>query len=72
MRFDIMDATGHSTETYGAEKMDIEKAMARFAELTGKGYKAVAPGKNGTEGTIVKSFDPTQENVLFVPQLIGG
>lgn len=72
MRFDIMDKTGHSTETYGAEKMDIEKAMARFAELTGKGYKAVAKGENGEPGTILKSFDATAEDVLFVPQLMGG
>ncbi len=72
LRYSIMDASGHSTETYGADKMDIDQAMARFAELTGKGYRAVAKGDNGEPGTILKSFDATAEDVLFVPQIIGG
>jgi hypothetical protein len=72
MRFQIMDQSGHSTETFDADVMSTEQAMKRFAELTGKGYRAVSPGVAGQPGEIVKAFDPTQETVLFIPQLQGG
>jgi hypothetical protein len=72
MKFLIMDSTGHSTETFDADKLSTDQAMARFAELTGKGFRAVAPGKAGEPGQIVTSFDPTQEAVLFIPNLMGG
>lgn len=72
MRFQILDQSGHSEQTFGADKLSTEQAMARFAELTGKGYKAVAKSANGEPGTILKSFDATAEDVLFVPQLMGG
>ena len=72
MRYQIMDASGHSEETYTADKLSTDQAMARFAELTGKGFKAVAPGKDGEPGTLIKAFDPKQESVLFLPQNQGG
>lgn len=45
--------------------------MERFAELTGKGYRAVISGAAGEPGTIVKAFDPDAD-VLFIPALQGG
>jgi len=72
MRFQIMDQSGHSTETFDANVLSTEQAMKRFAELTGKGYRAVAPGKAGQPGELIKTFDPNQETVLFIPQLMGG
>lgn len=72
MRFQIMDQSGHSEQTFGADKLSTSQAMARFAELTGKGYRAVVPGKDGAPGEIVKAFDPEQETLIFMPQLQGG
>jgi hypothetical protein len=72
MRFQIMDQSGHSTETFDSNVLSTEQAMKRFAELTGKGYRAVAPGVGGQPGEIVKAFDPNQETVLFIPSLQGG
>lgn len=71
-KFQILDQSGHSEETYTADKLSTAQAMARFAELTGKGFKAVAPGQAGDAGTVMKTFDPTQESVLFIPALQGG
>lgn len=72
MKFQIMDQSGHSEEVFNADKMSTEQAMARFAELTGKGYRAVEPGVGGAPGEIVKTFDPERETTLFIPQLQGG
>ena len=73
MKYAIMDRTGHSEETYGADKVSINKAMERFNELTKKkGYIANVPGKDGAPGTHLRSFDPTVEEVDFYPTLIGG
>jgi hypothetical protein len=73
MRFQIMDQTGHTEETYDADKLSTDKAMARFAELTEiKKMRAVAPGKDGAPGKLVNAFDPTAETVLFIPALQGG
>lgn len=72
MKFQIMDQSGHSEEVFNADKMSTEQAMARFAELTGKGYRAVEPGVGGAPGEIVKTFDPERETTLFIPSLMGG
>lgn len=55
------------------DKAEVAKAMERFAELTkGKGMLAYAPGEGGSPGTKMKDFDATQEEVIFVPQRVGG
>jgi hypothetical protein len=46
-------------------------AERRFKELTGHGFttaKRLADGKS----EVVKSFDPTAEETLFIPRLEGG
>ncbi len=69
----IMDHTGHSTHVFDkADVVSTEEAEKRFRELTGKGFRAVALGKAGEPGEIIKSFDPTIEETLFIPQLQGG
>jgi hypothetical protein len=40
--------------------------------LTGKGFRAVALGKDGSPGTLMRYFDPTVEQSRFIPQLQGG
>lgn len=68
----IMDYTGHSEKVWdAADVVSTKDAMKRFADLTGKGYRAVVPGDAGEPGTIAKTFDPNAD-VLFIPQLQGG
>lgn len=69
----IMDHTGHSEKVFDkADKVSMDEAERRFAELTGKGFRAVALGQSGEPGEIIKGFDPNVEQTLFIPQLIGG
>jgi hypothetical protein len=69
----VMDHTGDTRHTFEAsDDVAVKGAMDRFAELTGKGYRAVALGKSGEPGTVLKAFDPTVEKTMFIPQLKGG
>jgi hypothetical protein len=49
----------------------VAEAERRFRELTGSGF---TPAKRLDDGrsAVVKSFDPTAEETLFIPRLQGG
>ena len=47
------------------------QAEARFKELTGAGFTAATRNAFG-EPTVTRSFDPTAEETLFFPRLVGG
>ena len=68
----IMDHTGDTRHYFDAKDADaLAKAEERFKQLTGLGFTAAvrtAPG----EVTVIRSFDPTAEETLFFPQLVGG
>ena len=69
----VMDFTGHSTIEFDkANTVDLEAAMARFAELTGSGHTAAVRKDGATDYTVVKTFDPTADETLFVPAMQGG
>jgi hypothetical protein len=69
----VLDRSGDTRPEF--ESSDV-KAVAlaeqRFRELTGKGFRAVALGKDGGPGKLMRDFDPTVEQSLFIPQLQGG
>ena len=68
----IMDHTGHSVHEFDSnDKIAIKLAEERFKEFAAKGFTMAK--KNG-EGkfTVTRSFDPTAEETLFIPQLQGG
>jgi hypothetical protein len=68
----VMDRSGDTRHEFDASDLaSIGLAGARFQELTGKGYRAVALGKDGG-GELIDTFDPTAEQTLFIPQLKGG
>ena len=72
LTFDLMDHTGHSTEAFDkASPAELAAAQARFDELIAEGRTAAVRTAQG-EGRIVRKFDPTAENVLFIPRLQGG
>jgi hypothetical protein len=69
----IMDRNGDTRHEFDvADTKTIARAEERFRELTGKGFRAVALGKDGNPGTLLDKFDPLVERTLFIPQLQGG
>jgi hypothetical protein len=54
-----------------ADKRAVAEAERRFKELTGAGF---TPAKRLGEGRseVLRSFDPTAEETLFIPRLKGG
>ena len=52
---------------------EVKVAMERFNDLV-KNQKrtAVALGKDGAPGRLIRSFDPTVEKTIFMPQRQGG
>lgn len=69
----VMNRTGDTRHEFDdADSKAVALAEDRFQELTGKGFRAVALGENGSPGKVLKSFDPTVERTLFMPQLQGG
>jgi hypothetical protein len=68
----VMDHTGDSRHHFDvADARSVAEAEERFKILTGAGFtaaKRLAEGKS----EILKSFDPTAEETLFIPRLKGG
>jgi hypothetical protein len=68
----VMDHTGDTRHQFDpADAAAVAEAEKRFMELTGAGFtaaKRLAQGKS----EIVRNFDPTAEETLFIPRLKGG
>jgi hypothetical protein len=68
----VMDHTGDTRHHFDpADAEAVAKAEARFKELTGLGFTPAARTADG-QSKLVRSFDPTAEETLFIPRLIGG
>ena len=68
----VMDRTGDTRHIFNNQDHgEVAKAEQRFTELTGVGFTAavrVGPG----EQRVIRSFDPTADETLFFPRLVGG
>ena len=68
----VMDRTGDTRHTFDIhERAEVEKAERRFRDLTGAGFTAAVRSGPG-EQRVIRSFDPTAEETLFYPRLVGG
>jgi hypothetical protein len=68
----VMDRTGDTRHTFDMhDRAEVEKAERRFRELTGAGFTAAVRSGPG-EQRVIRSFDPTAEETLFYPRLVGG
>jgi hypothetical protein len=68
----VMDFTGDSRHQFDPRDAEaVAKAAKRFMELTGAGFIAAERTAAG-ESRRVKAFDPTAEETLFIPRLVGG
>lgn len=69
----IMDPTGHTSVTWDpANSAEVDIARTAFTEMTAKGFYAFRVEKNGRQGARMTSFDPSAEEMLIVPHLVGG
>jgi hypothetical protein len=68
----VMDHTGDTRQEFDPRDPEqLAWANERFAELTSHGYTAAI--RRSTAGaTLVRSLDPTAEETLFYPRLVGG
>jgi hypothetical protein len=68
----VMDHTGDTRHPFSPDDAQaLAKAEERFKELTGLGFTAAVRRGSGRV-TKVTSFDPTAEETLFFPRLVGG
>jgi hypothetical protein len=68
----VMDRTGDTRHIFdNQDRAEVTKAEQRFRELTGAGFTAAVRSGRG-EQRIIRSFDPTAEETLFYPRLVGG
>jgi Na+-transporting NADH:ubiquinone oxidoreductase subunit NqrA len=67
-----MDHTGDSRHTFDPyDPNALAQAEQRFKELTAQGFTAAVRTGPG-ESRRLPAFDPTAEETLFFPRLIGG
>ena len=68
----VMDHTGDTRHHFDAEDVKaLAAAERRFRELTFAGFTAAVRTTSG-EALISRTFDPTAEETLFFPRLVGG
>ena len=68
----VMDHTGDTRHNFDATDTDaLSEAEERFKALTSVGFTAAVRTAAG-EVIVTRSFDPTAEETLFIPRLVGG
>jgi hypothetical protein len=68
----VMDHTGDTRHPFDpADLKQVEEAEERFRLLTGFGFTVAARLDEG-KSRVLKTFEPTVEETLFMPRLIGG
>jgi hypothetical protein len=68
----VMDHSGDSRHWFDQHDSEtLLKAEERFRQLTELGYTAAVRGGSG-DHTIARIFDPTADETLFFPRLVGG
>jgi len=68
----VMDHNGDTRHWFDqGDSESLLRAEERFRHLSGLGYTAAVRSASG-DPTIVHDFDPTAEETLFFPRLIGG
>ncbi|MCP3466692.1 MULTISPECIES: hypothetical protein [unclassified Bradyrhizobium] len=68
----VMDHTGDSRYFFDqTDREGLAKAERRFGKLIGQGFTAATRTATG-DLNIVRTFDPTADETLFYPRLVGG
>jgi hypothetical protein len=68
----VMDTTGDTRHYFDADdQASVAEAEERFKKLTGTGFTAAKRTGAGTS-ELIRTFDPTAKETLFIPRLTGG
>jgi hypothetical protein len=68
----VMDATGDTRHDFDIDdESAVAEARQRFQELTDAGFVAAKRTGIGTS-ELIRRFDPSAEETLFIPRLVGG
>jgi hypothetical protein len=68
----VMNHTGDSRYQFDpCDALELAEAERRFKGLTGSGFTAAVRTAAG-ESSKISCFDPTAEETLFFPRLVGG
>jgi hypothetical protein len=68
----VMDHTGDRRHFFEQDDpKQVAEAERRFKKLTGKGFTAAAR-TGGGDLNAIRSFDPTANETIFYPRLVGG
>jgi hypothetical protein len=68
----VMDATGDTRHDFDLnDEAAVAEAKRRFEELADAGFIAAVRTGSGTS-ELTRRFDPTVQETLFIPRLVGG
>ncbi|MCK1655236.1 hypothetical protein IVA88_27865 [Bradyrhizobium sp. 149] len=68
----VMDSTGDRRHVFEQDDpKGLAEAELRFKKLTNQGFTAATRTAAG-DLKLIRSFDPTAEETLFYPHLVGG
>lgn len=68
----VMDHNGDTRHVFDADNAkELARAEKRFRELTGAGFTAAVRSNSG-DASVTRRFDPSAEETLFIPRLVGG
>jgi hypothetical protein len=68
----VMDHTGDTRHEFSTDDAEaVVKAEERFKMLTGLGFTAAVRSDDGAT-SVIRSFNPTAEETLFFPRIVGG
>jgi hypothetical protein len=68
----VMDASGDTRHDFDVDdKSAVAEARTRFEELTDAGFIAAKRTGSG-RSELIRRFDPSAEETLFIPRLVGG
>jgi hypothetical protein len=68
----VMDTSGDTRHEFSPDDAAaVAEAERRFGELTGAGFIAAKRTADGTS-ELIRHFDPTAQETLFIPRLVGG
>jgi hypothetical protein len=68
----VMDTSGDTRHQFDPEDTSaVADAERRFRELTGVGFTAAKRTGIGTS-ELIREFDPTAQETVFIPRLRGG
>lgn len=68
-----MDHTGDTRFMWDKDKPEeVAAAKAQFDTLKRKNYLAYTVNADGSQGEVIREFDPEAQAIIMSPQLVGG